>query len=211
VYQVLRGLFFSPFFINNNGLCFQFFSYLFNSDPGYNSNISSTGVEVGCAILESKLNSPSRPTYGPFINEILLFPLAILLIFSARSNKSATNITTTGDNHHNNRQQSSVMIHKASLEQQAPQASLLESQQQHGCNGSIGKSASPLTVASSQRGKNYAHLRVHHRNGDAYQHPAIGHSCLPPFQSLRDTSWVDLKQESRLCYVVFVVKIHFIQ
>jgi hypothetical protein len=76
-------------------------------------------------ILEFTLNSRSRPTYGPFTNEILLFPLAILLIFSPRSNKSATTIsnkqssqqqativTTTGNNRHSNRQQSSVTIHK---------------------------------------------------------------------------------------------------
>jgi hypothetical protein len=51
--------FFSSFFINNNCL-FSIFSYLFNSDPGYNSNISSPGIEVGVEILEFTLNSSSR-------------------------------------------------------------------------------------------------------------------------------------------------------
>jgi hypothetical protein len=147
-----------PFFINNNGLCFRFFPYLLNADPGDNLNISSTGIEVGFAIFEFTLNSPSRPTSGPFTNEILLFLLVILLIFSARSNKSATTIS---NKRHNNRRQSSqqqakIIRHnpQPSLEQQAPRASLLESQQQQGINGSIGRSASLLTVVSSQRGKN---------------------------------------------------------
>jgi hypothetical protein len=77
--SLTRFCFFSSFSMNNNGLCFRFFSYLLTSDPGDNSNTYSMAVEVGGVMPEFTLNSPSTSTYGPFTNTF--FPLAIVLIF----------------------------------------------------------------------------------------------------------------------------------
>jgi hypothetical protein len=61
------------FFINKDGLCFGFFTYLTLSDLEYNSDILYTVTEVGGTILECPLNSPFRPSYGHFTNGICSF------------------------------------------------------------------------------------------------------------------------------------------
>jgi hypothetical protein len=106
----LTRFFLSSFSINRSGLCFRFFSDLLTSEPGDKSNIYSTATEVGGAIPEFTLNSPSTSTYGPFTNTFYFYSSCNCPhFFTSEQQQSATNVTTTGDNRHNNRQQSSVI------------------------------------------------------------------------------------------------------
>jgi hypothetical protein len=115
-------VFFLHFFINKNGLRFQFFSYFFFSDPGDNSDILSTCIKVSGVILDLTLNLPFRPSYGHFTNKISLFPLTILLIFSPRGRDG---------NHKNNSKDGN---NNQSLQQQAQKPSYGWAKGKHAAN-----------------------------------------------------------------------------